>query len=61
MAKIAPSSRKQTNLETANEMFKAAFLIKKERFAKLNPDLSEKELYQKTVAYFHKLSENKSW
>jgi len=42
-------------------MYKAAFIIKKERFAKLNPGISESELHQKTIDYFRKLSENKSW
>ncbi len=51
--------RKQTNLETADQMFKDAFLVKKTRFSHLHPDLSESELHQKTLTYFHKLSENK--
>jgi hypothetical protein len=41
-----------TALETANEMYKFAFLTKKHKFAKKFPDLSDKELHQKTVAYF---------
>jgi len=47
---------KQTSLETANEMFKSAFLIKKARFAEQEPSLSETELNQKTANYFKNLS-----
>ena len=54
---------RQTSLETANEMYKAAFLMKKERFAKENPQLSEKELLEFTSAYFrnlHKVNHDRS-
>lgn len=49
--------KKQTNLETANEMFKAAFLVKKTRFAQENPHLTEDELNKMTALYFRKLAE----
>lgn len=52
--------RKQTNLETANAMFKDAFLVKKARFSHLHPELSEQELIRMTAAYFKKLNEEKS-
>lgn len=52
--------RKQTNLETANEMFKDAFLVKKARFSHLYPERSEKELLKLTAEYFKKLNEKKS-
>lgn len=39
-------------LETANEMYKFAFLTKKHQFAKKFPHLTEEELHQKTVTYF---------
>lgn len=55
----APSKRKQSSLETANEMFKDAFAMKRMRFAEANPDLSEEELNKKTAEYFRKLSEKK--
>jgi hypothetical protein len=47
-------------LETANEMFKAAFIIKKIRFAHQNPGLTKHELLEMTAAYFRKLAESKS-
>ncbi len=52
--------RKQTNLETADAMFKDAFTVKKARFSHLNPELSEQELIKMTAAYFKKLNEEKS-
>lgn len=52
--------RKQTNLETADAMFKDAFLVKKARFSHLYPELSEPELVKMTAAYFKKLNEEKS-
>ena len=60
MVRSAPPPRKQTSLETANEMWKDAFLIKKTRFATENPGLSDEELTKMTAAYFRKLSERKS-
>ena len=50
---------KQTNAETANEMWKNAFVVKKTRFANENPQLSEDELNKITAAYFRKMSESK--
>lgn len=55
-SKKAPT-QKQTSLETANEMFKAAFLVKKTRFAEQNPHLTEEELNKKTALYFRELAE----
>lgn len=49
--------QKQTSLETANEMFKAAFLVKKTRFSQENPHLSEEELNKMTALYFRRLAE----
>jgi hypothetical protein len=46
-------------METANEMWKNAFLVKRTRFARENPGLSEAELNQMTANYFRKLSESK--
>lgn len=46
------SQLRQTNLETANAMFKNAFLMKKTRFAKENPSLSENEVDKMTADYF---------
>ncbi len=52
--------RKQTNLETADAMFKDAFIVKKARFSHLYPELSDLELMKLTAAYFKKLNEVKS-
>jgi hypothetical protein len=49
--------RKQTNLETADQMFKDAFLVKKTRFSHLHPELSDEELHRLTAEYFRKLAE----
>lgn len=49
--------RKQTNLETADAMFKDAFIVKKARFSHLHPELSEAELTKMTATYFKKLNE----
>jgi len=54
----SPLSR-QTNLETANQMFKDAFLVKKTRFAHLHPELSESELHKMTAEYFRRLNEGR--
>ncbi|MGZ3775083.1 MAG: hypothetical protein ACXVCY_18935 [Pseudobdellovibrionaceae bacterium] len=52
------SLKRQTSLdETANEMFKAAFPVKKTRFAQENPNLSEEEINKMTALYFRKLAE----
>jgi hypothetical protein len=47
---------RQSNLETANAMFKNAFLVKKTRFAKENPHLNEAELNKFTADYIRGLS-----
>ena len=47
--------RKQTNLETDNAMFKEAFMVKKTKFAKENPTLSETEINKMTAEYFKSL------
>ena len=61
MKKAPPQmKRRQTNLETADAMFKDAFLVKKARFSHLHPELSEPELLKMTAAYFRKLNEEKS-
>lgn len=39
----------QMSLETANEMYIAAFLVKKTRFSVENPSLTDVELNQKTA------------
>lgn len=61
MAHISSRPRKQTNLETANEMYKAAFTVKKQKFAQENPKLTEAELNRKTAEYFRHLAENPVW
>ncbi len=55
-----PLKKKQTKLETADAMFKDAFLIKKARFSNLQPELTEAELIKRTAAYFKKLNEEKN-
>ncbi len=50
--------RKQTNLETANAMFKEAFLVKKARFQKENPQLTDAELDRVTANYFRNLADD---
>ena len=45
----------QKNILMADQMFKDAFLVKKTRFSKLHPDLSDEELHQMTVDYFKDL------
>jgi len=42
----------------ANEMFKMAFEVKKQKFHLKFPQLSEIELEKKTAAYFAELTEN---
>jgi phage antirepressor YoqD-like protein len=51
--------RKQTSLETANQMYKDAFFIKKTRFSHEHPELSNEELTKLTVDYFRKLNAEK--
>ena len=56
--KLVPTSKKrQTNLETADSMFKDAFLVKKARFSHLYPNLSELQLQEMTASYFKRLNE----
>lgn len=55
MLKKDPASRGLNNLKIASEMYKTAFLIKKARFAQINPKLSEAELIEKTADYFRQL------
>ena len=47
---------KQTSLETANEMFKTAFLVKKTKFSTHDSSLSDAELNKKTADYFKKIN-----
>ncbi len=47
--------KKQTNLETANQMWKDAFAVKKMKFQTENSHLSEKEVQNLTVEYFKAL------
>lgn len=54
-----PKKRKQTNLETADQMFKDAFLVKKTRFSHLYPERSDSELHKMTVDYFKSHHQNK--
>jgi hypothetical protein len=53
--KEKPARVKQTNLETMNAMFKDAFLVKKNLFAKTNPKLKDEELNKLTADYFRRL------
>lgn len=46
---------RNTKLETANAMYKAAFSIKKHKFTLQQPKLSESEIYELTVRYFQNL------
>ena len=57
MQKDKSSERKQTNLETANEMYKAAFLVKKTRLASQHPELTEEQLNQRTAEYLRNLDQ----
>ena len=50
--------KKQTSLETANEMYKMTFLVKKQKFSLQFPCLSESELQNKTVQYFLELQKD---
>ena len=51
--------RRQYSLETANEMYKDAFLVKKTRFALQHPSLSDEQLNKMTALYFRKIAEAK--
>ena len=57
-SKISRPKRKSTNLEMANTMFKEAFLVKRTRFAKENPHLSEFEIDKMTANYFRNLPDD---
>lgn len=48
----------QTSLETANQMYKNAWLVKRTRFQKLHPELSPEEIDRKTAAYFASLKDS---
>ena len=50
--------RRFTNLEMANQMFKEAFQVKKTRFSKLHPELSDEELHKMTIEYFRNLPDD---
>ncbi len=54
-----PIVKKQTSLQTADQMFKDAFLVKKTRFSHLYPHLSDQELQKATAEYFKNLNEKK--
>lgn len=49
------SRKKQSSLETANEMFKNAFQVKKMKFHQENLTLTDEELNVMTADYFKKL------
>lgn len=51
-------NQRPTNLEMANQMFKDAFLVKKTRFSKLHPELSDEELHKMTIEYFRNLPDD---
>lgn len=53
-----PKKSQQTVLETANQMYKDAWLVKRTRFQKLYPDLSSAELDKKTAQYFAQLKDS---
>ncbi len=42
----------------ANEMYKAAFFIKKTKFSNQNPKLSDSEIHRMTVLYFQNISKD---
>ncbi len=56
--KSPTQKRRPTNLEMANQMFKDAFLVKKTRFSKLHPELSDEELHKMTIEYFRNLPDD---
>lgn len=49
------SRKKQSSLETANEMFKNAFQVKKMKFRQENLKLTDEELNVMTADYFKKM------
>ncbi len=49
------AQKKQTNLQTANQMWKDAFAVKKMKFQTENTSLSEKEVQNLTIEYFKSL------
>ncbi|OGQ34151.1 MAG: hypothetical protein A3F16_06140 [Deltaproteobacteria bacterium RIFCSPHIGHO2_12_FULL_43_9] len=51
--------QKQSNIETANEMYKFAFDVKKEQFSKQYPNLLEEELVQMTSQFLRESNEKK--
>jgi hypothetical protein len=57
MSTQKPADKKLSNLEAANEIFKAAFQIQKQRISEKLPHLSDTELQQKTADYFRALNE----
>ena len=52
--------QKQSSLETANEMFKNAFQLKKMKFYQENSKLSDDELNIMTANYFKSLNKAKA-
>lgn len=42
----------------ANEMYKAAFLVKKTKFKHQYPERSETEIHKLTISYFQNLSKD---
>ncbi|MCC7405819.1 MAG: hypothetical protein IT288_15570 [Bdellovibrionales bacterium] len=56
--KSPTQKRRPTNLEMANQMFKDGFLVKKTRFSKLHPELSDEELHKMTIEYFRNLPDD---
>lgn len=57
-AKQSLTQKRISNLEMANEMFKTAFAVKKQKLHQKFPQLSDSELNKKTVEYFRELSED---
>ncbi|USN47359.1 MAG: hypothetical protein H6626_14405 [Pseudobdellovibrionaceae bacterium] len=53
-------TRGQKNILMADQMFKDAFLVKKTRFSKLHPELSDEDLNKMTAQYFRELNERES-
>lgn len=56
--KSSGKKSRPSNLEMANQMFKDAFLVKKTRFSKLHPELSEEKVQRMTVDYFRNLPDD---
>lgn len=55
-----PLTRGQKNILMADRMFRDAFLVKKTRFSKAHPELSDEELNKMTAQYFRELNERES-